>query len=170
MIIPISVKIVFFEGQGGHLPIRHRLPGRVAAFIQFRLERQTAFCRRMADEVDDHFVTCQRTTTPILGNMTKHSMLCSTYLCRAENDRRIARYRRRAFEVPISTGGCGCRSSRRHQPANDALRVGCPFCATATSRQRMPLCRGRRQRSPIPCRSSGCRKESLSRDPCLEKR
>ena len=53
---------------------RHRLPCWVAVFVQLGPEGQAAFRPRMADEVHDHLVACQRASAPIVRDVTKHSV------------------------------------------------------------------------------------------------
>ena len=55
--------------------------GRVRASVQFGANPQACSCRCVGDQtgwpraIDNHFVTHQRPTTPVLGDVTEHPML-----------------------------------------------------------------------------------------------
>ena len=49
--------------------------GRVRASVQFGANLQACSCRCVGDQIDNDFMTHQRPTTPVLGDVTEHPML-----------------------------------------------------------------------------------------------
>ena len=48
---------------------------RIGASIEFGMDRETRLCGGIADEIDDDRMARQRSSAPILRNVSKHSML-----------------------------------------------------------------------------------------------
>src|SRR5438093_3973533 len=69
------MELLLLESQALHLLRCHLLPSRVAVVIQRRPNRSARRRRGVADQVDDHLPTHQRSPAPILGNMAEHPVL-----------------------------------------------------------------------------------------------
>ena len=77
------MECVPLDGQTGHLLIGHLLAGRIAALVQFGLNRQAAPGGRCPDQVHYHLTTDQGPAPPVLRDMTEHPMFDLVPLARA---------------------------------------------------------------------------------------
>ena len=58
-----------------HLAIRHRLPGRIDAWLSEGINRQSRRGGRAADVAQQHFPTPQRLAGPVQANLREQAML-----------------------------------------------------------------------------------------------
>ena len=69
------MKVVGLEIERGQLRVGDLDASRVVAAIEFGSNLQACASRCVGDQLDDHFVTHQRPTSPVLGDVREHAML-----------------------------------------------------------------------------------------------
>src|SRR5437879_5848293 len=69
------MKRVRVQREGPHFRVGDDAARRVPSVVQFRFDTQARCRSRMANERDDRLEGVERTTTPILGDVTEEPML-----------------------------------------------------------------------------------------------
>src|SRR5467141_2687405 len=76
------------QRQGSHLRVGNDAARWVLSLVQFRFDTQTRGRSRMANECDDRLEGVERTTAPILGDVTEEAMLDLVPLAGARREMR----------------------------------------------------------------------------------
>jgi hypothetical protein len=75
-VVPVlSVKIGGFHLTLAQLLLGDVDPGCLSTSVQFGVDAQAGLGGRIGNQVHDHFVTDQRSSPPVLGDMAEHPML-----------------------------------------------------------------------------------------------
>src|SRR2546421_1892992 len=74
-VIPLAVEIGSLKPNGLHLDRAHLDTNRILPRIERRLDAQPGGRAGTANEADDHLATQQRLSTPVRGDVAKHTML-----------------------------------------------------------------------------------------------
>ena len=69
------MEVVGLEIEQGQFRVGDLDTGRVLASIKFGSNLQARLCRCVGDQIDDDFVTHQRPTSPVLGDVREHAVL-----------------------------------------------------------------------------------------------
>lgn len=67
-VVPLSVKLISFNRQGCHLFWSHLLACRINFMVHFGMNRKACGCSSGRNQINDHFMTCQRFASPVLAN------------------------------------------------------------------------------------------------------
>src|SRR2546426_519306 len=74
-VIPVAVEARMLDGNRGHLFFSDFDSSRIAAGVEGRFDAQAGARCRGADEAHDGLVAEERTTSPVLGDVTEEAVL-----------------------------------------------------------------------------------------------